>query len=306
MLDHYLAEVRRARTDNLIHGVHHAFENELAPAEFEHLARAIEASGVDVPPVCHAWIAHTRQLLQFGAADMRPFVRQPVAPGATLYAAAPGVPTHWRRTLVVAFAGDAHRLMLPIAAFLQYLDPARHELLLLFDGSRSMFLRGIAAVGPDFGSMLAWIEAQRRARAAARTIALGTSAGGLAAVWTALALGLDRAVSIGGTTPVEVAERHQTLDLDLSGFDDAIRRWGGRGPEVAYVHGEQCERDRRKGESLVARLPVTLVPVPRFAQHNVIFETLRRGTLAALIDLLLGERSVAEAMRDPARQGWAA
>lgn len=304
MLDFYLAEVRRARTDNLIHGVHHAFENELAPAEFEHLAHAIESSGVDLPPVCRAWIDHTRRLLQFGASGMRPFVRQPVAPGATLYTAPPGPHGDGRKTLVVAFAGDAHRLMVPIAGFLQYLDPARCELLLLFDGSRSMFMRGIPGVASGFESMLAWIEHFRRARATTRTIALGTSAGGLAAVWTALALGLDRAVSIGGTSPVEVAERHQTLDLDISGFDDAIRRRAGALPEVAYLFGELCERDRRKGEALAGHLPVTLVPVPRFAHHNVIFEAMRRGTLAALLDLFLGERRVAEAMRDPAGQAW--
>jgi len=306
MLEFYLAEIRRARTDNLIHGVHHALENELAPAEFEYLARAIETSGVDVPPVCHAWIDHTRRLLQFGATGMRPFVRQPVAPGAMLYLAPPGMETHERRTLVVAFAGDAHRLMIPIAGFLQYLDPARYELLLLFDGTRSMFMRGLSGVAPDVGSMLAWIEDLRRARAAPRTIALGTSAGGLAAVWTAVALGLDRAVSIGGTSPAEVAERHQTLDLDISGFDDAIRRRAGALPEVAYLFGELWENDRRKGESLAGHLPVTMVPVPHSAQHNVIFDAMRRGTLPALLELLLGERNVAEAMRDPAVRGWAA
>ena len=205
----------------------------------------------------------------------------------------------------MAFAGDAHRLMLPIAAFLQYLDPARHELLLLFDGSRSLFLRGIPRVAPDFGSMLAWIEQRVPRAAAARTIALGTSAGGFAAVWTAIALGLDRVVSVGGTTPEEVAERHQTIDLDISGFDDAIRRRAGRLPEVAYVYGEQCERDRRKCDELATRLPVTLVSVPRTAEHNVVFETLRRRTLASLVEMLFGERRVEEAMRDPAGQAWA-
>jgi hypothetical protein len=305
MLDFYLAEVRRARTDNMIQAVHHTLENELAPAEFEQLARDIEASGIDLPPVCHAWIDRMRRMLRVGAKQVRMFVRQPLVPGATYYTAAPGTETQPRRTLVVAFAGDAHRLMSPIAAFLQHLDPARYEMLLLFDASRSMFLRGIPGIAPDFGSMLAWIDEQRRARGMPRTIALGTSAGGLAAVWTALALGLDRAVSIGGTTPVEVVERYQTLDVDISGFDEVIRRRAGAGPEVAYVYGELCDRDRGKAEELAARLPVTLVPLPRLALHNVIFETLRRRTLAALIELVFGERSVAEAMRDPACQAWA-
>lgn len=304
MLDFYLAEVARARTDNLIQGVHFALENEITPLEFEHLAHEVEKAGVALPPVCRSWFVQTRHLLRFGTTGIRPFVRQPCSPGATFYLAPADLPAGTARTLIVAFAGDAHRLMIPIAGFLQRCDPARHELLLLFDPSRSMFLRGIPGIAPDFASLVAWIERQRVARAAARTVALGASSGGLAAVWAALELGLPRAVSIGGTIPEQVALRHHTQGLDVSGFDDAIHRRAGNLPEIAYVYGEQCDRDRVKGVTLAGRLPVTMVPVPRFAQHNVIFETLRRGSLAALIELVVGERRVAEAMLDPADQGW--
>jgi len=306
MLDFYLAEIARARTDNLIQGVHFALENEITALEFEQLAHDVEKSGVVLPPVCRSWFVQTRHLLHFGVSGIRPFVRQPCGPGATLYLAPAGMPTEPGRTLVVAFAGDAHRLMIPIAGFLQRCDPARHELLLLFDPSRSMFMRGIPGIAPDFASLVAWIRGQCEARAAARTVTFGASSGGLAAVWAALELGLDRGVSIGGTVPEQIALRHQTQDLDVSGFDDAVRRRIGRLPEIAFVYGEQCERDRLKGVALASRLPVTMVPVPRFGQHNVIFEALRRGSLAALIELVVGERRVAEAMLDPASQGWSA
>jgi hypothetical protein len=306
MLEFYLAEVARAKSDNLIQGVHFALENELTPAEFERLALDVESAGVALPAVCRAWIAQTRHLLRFGTSGFRPFVRRPCGPGATLYTAPDGMPVDPGRTFIVAFAGDAHRLMIPIAAFLQHCDPARHELLLLFDPSRSLFLRGIPGIAPDFAALMTWIRGHIEARAAARTVAFGASAGGLAAVWAALDLGLDRAVSIGGTSTEQVVERHQTQGLDISGFDDAIRRRAGTLPEVAYVYGDRCERDRLKGVALGSRLPVTMVPMPRFGQHNVIFEALRRGSLAALIDLVVGERRVAEAMLDPAGQGWAA
>lgn len=293
MLDLYRDQVARAGSDNMIRQVHLAFENELAPAELEWLAAGIEASGAGLPRLCHEWGAGMRALMRAGTPRIHPFVRQPVGHGAALYAAPGGPQERGRRTLLVAFAGDARRLMLPISLFLQHCDPERHEVLLLFDLSQSFFLRGMAGIAPDLGALQRWIDGQVRARAAARTIVVGCSAGGLAAVWTAVALGYPRVVSFGGTTPGEVAERHHTQDLDVSGFAEAIRLAAGALPEVAYVYGDACERDRLKGQALAACLPVTAIPVPACDRHNVLWELLRRRELAGWLDRLLGEPPVA-------------
>jgi hypothetical protein len=56
-------------------------------------------------------------------------------------------------------------------------------------------------LGDDFPTSIARLRDLCAPSRFGRAISFGTSAGGLATVWAAVALGLTRAVSVGGVTP---------------------------------------------------------------------------------------------------------
>ena len=284
MLDWYVAEIMRRQTANLINQLHIMLENMLAPAEVCALVDESRERGTSLPAPAAHWLGRMDTLLRGGGQTVQPYDRRMINKSAAVYAA-PGVEAERSgRMFVVAFTGDVHRLMMPIALFLQQCPADRYEFLVLSDFRRSLYLRGIAGLGSDFPETLEHVRTLIPAPSDGRVVSLGTSAGGLAAIWTAVELGLPRAVSVGGVTPDDVGERVQTQGMSARGFDDAIRRNAGRLPEVLLVSGEQNERDNRKALSMAGRMPATLVSVPDCANHNVLHALWSRGELGPFLD----------------------
>lgn len=287
MLDWYVAEIMRRRTANLINQLHIALENMLAPGEVCALVDESRERGTNLPAPAAHWLGRMDTLLRGGGQAVQPYDRRTINKSAAVYAAPGTEAERSDRTVVIAFTGDAHRLMLPIALFLQQCPADRYEVLLLNDLRRSLYLRGIEGFGSDFPETLERIRTLVPAPSNGRIVSFGTSAGGLAAIWAAIGLGLARAVSVGGVTPDEIGERVQTQGLSASGFDEAIRGNAGRLPEVLLVAGEQNERDGRKALSMAGRVPATLISVPDCANHNVLHVLWSRGELGPFLERVL-------------------
>jgi hypothetical protein len=214
-----------------------------------------------VPEGVKRWLDLTDSLLRPRGQRVEPYERHALAEGATMYAA-PGTPDERAsRTLVVAFCGDAQRLMMPIALFLQQLPAAKHELMLLVDRTRRFYLGGVAGLGDGLPATIRRIGELAAPAKPRRTVAFGTSAGGLAALWTAVELGMTRGVSVGGISTESVPERVHTQHFDTRGFDDAVRRCVAL-PDIVLVSGERNVRDTEKALSMAARLPARHVVVP--------------------------------------------
>lgn len=288
MVDAYLAELARCTTANQLARFHITIENAYAPAEIGALIDGLRRRRAAVPEGVVQWMAVTEAMLLRDRPRYEPYVRHAVAAGATIYAAPGTDDERAARTLVVAFSGDANRLMMPIALFLQHLPAASHEVLLLVDRTRRFYLGGAAGVGDDMPSMVRGIERVARPTRFRRAVSFGTSAGGLAALWTGIALGFPRAVSVGGAVVEAVDERVQTQHFDIGAFD-ALVRSAPTLPDIVLVSGESNERDTRKALMTAARLTARHVVVPGARKHNVLYEVWQRGDrldalLAELID----------------------
>jgi len=209
-----------------------------------------------------------------------------------MYAAAGTPEARARRTFVIAFTGIADRLMMPLATFLQHCPSDAHEFLVLFDRTRRLYLEGIAGLGDDLPASFDALRARIASPGYRRTVAIGTSGGGLAAVWAGVELGLHRAVSVGGPFPGDLVMNERAHDIDTSGFDEAIRRRAGRLPEVVYVAGEHASRDVWKGVAMKRHLPTTLLVIPGCDNHNTLHFLRRQGALETFLARMFGEDPV--------------
>jgi hypothetical protein len=289
MIDAYLEEVRACTTINLVNRIHIRLENRLNPAEMCAIIDGLSGGNVSLPAPAANWLARTDRQLRGNGRPLQGYVRHELSERAVLHAAPGGEEARAGRTLVIAFTGDARRLMMPLALFLQHCPADRYEFLVLYDRKRAFYLGGVEGLGEDLPSTIDAIAARVDPRRYRRAVSFGTSAGGLAALWTGVALGLDRAVSVGGTTSENAAEREQTETVDTSGFEEAIRRRAGKLPEVVLVSGAENERDVAKAQAMLARLPATTILVPGCADHNVLYKVWERGGLDELLERLLGE-----------------
>ena len=286
MVDAYLAKLALCTTPNQFNRLHIALESLLAPAEICALIDGVRERSLAVPPASVYWLGQMDTLLRGDGRRVQGYVRHAIAEGASAYAAPGDDRARMGRTLVLAFTGDAGRLMMPISLFLQHCPADRYEFVLLTDQTRCFFLKGVTGLGDDFPTSIARLRDLCAPSRFGRAISFGTSAGGLATVWAAVALGLTRAVSVGGVTPTEVAERDRTQHMSTEGFDEAIQR-ATRLPEVLLVAGERHERDQGKALTMSALLPSTTITVPGAANHNVLFDVWKAGGLDDLLDRLL-------------------
>lgn len=289
VLDAYLADLARCATVNQFNRLHILLENVLAPGEVTALIDGVRERSLTVPQPAAHWLARLDTLLRANGRRVQPYERHALAEGATAYAAPGTTAERAARTLVIAFTGDANRLMMPIALLLQHCPAERHEFVVLVDRQRSLYLNGVAGLGTDLPSTIARLAEVAAPTRYRRAVSFGTSAGGLAAVWTGVALGLARAVSVGGVTPAQVSERVQTQHLRTEAFDEVVRQNVARLPEVLLVAGERNVRDNEKALAMTALLPAATITVPGSTHHNVLYDIWNRGELDAFLERLLGE-----------------
>ena len=286
VLDKFLEQVGRCTTVNQFNRLRIGIENVFAPAEICALIDGVRERKAEVPEYCARWLANSDESMRGGGRPVQPYVRHSIAPEATIYAA-PGTPAERAsRTLVVAYTSDADRLFMPISVFLQHVHAATHEVLLLVDLSRCFYLGGVRGLGQDLPSTIRRIDALAAPSRFRRAVAFGCSAGGLAAIWTAIELNFPRAVSVGGIVPESVAGRVQTQQLDTSGLDDAIRR-RFKLPEILLVRGELNKYDTKKALQMADRLPAKHVTVQGAADHNVLYEVWKGGRLGPFLAELI-------------------
>ncbi|MBK6394475.1 MAG: hypothetical protein IPF73_07140 [Betaproteobacteria bacterium] len=142
MLDWSSAEPERCKTANLINRLHITLENIFAPVELCALIDESRERGLDLPPPAAHWLGGVDTLLRGGGPTVQPFERRMINKSAAVYAAPGTEAERSGRTVVVAFTGDAHRLMMPISLLLQQCPADRYEFLMVFDPRRSLYLRG--------------------------------------------------------------------------------------------------------------------------------------------------------------------
>jgi hypothetical protein len=177
------------------------------------------------------------------------------------------------KNLLIAFADDARRLMLPIPVFLQYVDCRLWNVVVLKRGIQS-HLHGLDGVSTDFGGVIRYVENALSPSQYRRVITLGTSGGGFPAIWAAMLMRASRGISICGCPPKSILPslegRRASYDIDL-----------------CYVYGDAQERDRRSAFSLYKLFGGRLYPIPDAGDHVLLYHLMMRRELGEFLNNML-------------------
>jgi hypothetical protein len=279
MLDHgsldYAALSSRCRTKNEFRRLHIDLENTLAPTELREIKKFIDTQDADAPG--HGWVGELQKLSPELFEVPQAYQRRSLTSRATLYQDPASDVAE--RGLLVAFSGDARRLMLPVCVFLQLIDSRRWDVLVLRKNGKTSFLRGLEGVSSSLPGLIRYVQRAVAATRYRRTITLGTSGGGSAAIMAALLMEADRGVSICGSA------------LKLRGgiwlrhrIALGQRKAAAAGRELWYIYGSDCARDLQAARALLDRYGGELYPIPGADEHNVFRWLLERGQLAAFLD----------------------
>ncbi|MEC9343928.1 MAG: hypothetical protein VYD64_08780 [Pseudomonadota bacterium] len=167
------------------------------------------------------------------------------------------------KTLVVGFTGRSHWLMLPTYKVLKALGAQGHDLLLLRDPQDRFYQDGIPGHGGNpvdtAAALAAWIGREGYGD----TIAIGTSAGHLMALFTTLHNGWRHAMLVGGTDPSYCPVFDELFATMVQ--DDAV--------SMHHCFAADHARNRRSAQVLADRFGQTrLFPYPGATRHNLLEE----------------------------------
>ena len=187
------------------------------------------------------------------------------------------------RSLIVGFAGNHMRLMLPTHSILSHLGP-RYDLLLLCDVNRHHFSHGIPGLGDDIGELSEWIRSTTATWNYESFVVLGTSAGGLAAIACAYVLKCRRAVVLGADAP----SSHPALTTFIQDKIDQANKFHALHPMIVVGHNDLNDRDRKAATEITTRLPRHhRRTLDGGGAHNVLQPALQNGQLQVLLSELL-------------------
>jgi hypothetical protein len=264
----YFRLAATCESHNSFNRLHIEIETVATPQEIAALAKP--GAGRKLPRETRLWLERLGKLSPDLIEAPRPHGRRMLGPHVTLYGDA-SLPSA-EKSLMVAFAGRARRLMIPVPAFLQFIDPAKWDIVLVNRGPDSPYLQGQAT--PEVGRILALVEAAVDLSAYRRVAALGTSGGGFPAVWAALLAGAERGVSICGAASPPLPA--------------AVPRADGKAPDLCFVYGSDSAADRDAAQALRAAYGGRLRTIEGAEKHNVIEYMIRQGRFAAFLDEVLG------------------
>ena len=252
------------RTTNQFNRLHIDLECVLTPAEIAEIS-----TQANPLPQTLEWVrtleALSPELLSRPAA----FRRRPISDALTVYENEGTGPAE---SVLVAFPGDARRLMLPLAIFQQALDPAAWTVLVVKKPKGESLVQGIEGIAPDFPGLVRIIEETIDPGRYRNVVTLGTSGGGFSAAWAGTLLHARKAISVCGAPPegYSVGGAHRGNEVD-----------------IVHVFGEGAQRDSECAEAARRVLGGTLHPVAEIAGHNVFLPLAVAGRFHSFLAELL-------------------
>jgi hypothetical protein len=279
----YRKRIARCRTENQRNFVHIALENFMTPLEVHYFHAAFASDAPESP--ARRWIASVEALTPAQRHKSADFERRGLIKGATLYTADALSPRE--KTLVLAFGGQFHRLLVPTPSLLASLDARHFDVVLLRDFSRRYFATGIRGLGEDFFTAVAELARQVVPSAYRSSVALGTSAGGLPALLAAMQLRLDRGIFVGGIDFAHFAHRLSEWGVDARPYADLLASRPQPFPELLLVYCVGNPIDARSAIALHSQVPSHLLGLRNCNDHNVFRTKLMRGQLPSFLSKLL-------------------
>jgi hypothetical protein len=274
----YLPLALECRTQNQFNRLHIHLENILAPPEFVRLADL--ARREQLPEQSCNWLKKIAGLSPGLFDQPQAFSRRALSENVLFYQdrerEAAG------KSLLVGFAGDARRLMLPIAVFLQCFDAHAWDVVLLRKGPNKWpYSKGVEGVSRHLPAALNYVKTSIAAGQYRRIVTLGMSGGGFYAILAAILLDGARGVSIGGALPKTALGFRLRWQLAFH------RAFAEREPEFKFVYSADHDRDRRAATAMQSAFGGIPCPVAGVADHNPLAPLLARGALAEFLNELL-------------------
>ncbi|CAH0252703.1 hypothetical protein [Roseomonas sp. CECT 9278] len=277
-----VAELARCATTADRYRLQIEAENELSPAEID----ALHARAAGLPDASRDWVDKLAAMCRRIRDPIQPFRRRALAPEVSFFegSAPPGAP----RALVVAFAGVAKRMMLPLGPFLQGLPADRCDVLVLRDPDRLAFLAGLPGYAADLPALAARIATDLPMARYSGAACIGASSGGAAALAFGPLIGAGVAVSLGGLHPRGMPLRHAATPIDRYVFDALRAGTPKAATRLVCAHGEDFLRDCVRSRLLAMTVPGSEVLVVRgVALHGVVAGLFQRNALARFLEEVL-------------------
>jgi hypothetical protein len=307
MIAGYRRAARRCRSANQVNALHIALENRMTPAELvalraaqgpwfplrtllqrarHMLAQASRRGDAKMSPAAlrDRWLRKLLVLYERSPeAQPQPYRRHKLSRHLRLYSA--GGARH-DKTLLICFVGSSQRPFIPVPVFLQHLDARRHDVLMVGYPRGKGLRQGLPELGSTLEETIDKLRGMVDLGTYRRCVALGTSGGGTPALLTALRLGLDGALSVGGGSPTD-PRWSAALGEDVG---DLARRYVQAAtilPRVVLAYGVDAPKDVPAAQAFAQCLPVELRPVSdgrRTAPHNVFHLLLQRRQLRGFLE----------------------
>lgn len=205
------------------------------------------------------------------------------------------------QNVVIVFTGLADVAMVPLEVTDTYLAMQNTTAIYLKDMHRLLYCRGIRSLGDDFETGVAALQSLLSALGTYKSLTvIGTSGGGQGALNFGIALNADRILcfstttntttaflnSIGDTRGKTVVRRLNTLaPAPLLDIRSRLMASGFNG-RIDLIYGADDEIDRKHAENLKGIGNTALHPIPDYAAHPSLMETIARN---ALPDVLRGD-----------------
>jgi hypothetical protein len=179
-----------------------------------------------------------------------------------------------KKDLLIAFTGNARRLMMPISVFLQFLDSRSWDVVVLKKCPRNSYLLGLEAIADDFLGLTKSLERKLSPRQYRRTLTLGVSGGGFAAALAAIMIGAARGICVSGGVP-------------RSGVTDWNPDVKDHGVDLRFVFAEQNPKDKDLAIAAAEFLGGRPHPIAGVRSHSVLAQLLEEKQLAKFLHEML-------------------
>jgi hypothetical protein len=191
----------------------------------------------------------TRAMHKAGKPSPEHYSRRTLVPGIRMFA---GEGPREHRTLVVGFPGNGGRLMMPLPIILQHLPAHSVDLVMVPDGVKANYRKGIPALAETVEEALFKLK-ELLPGGYERVVTLGTSSGGVPSLFAAAEFAADMALAVGAGHPDDerwVATRGLTKRQMI---EAAATRLGTC--RVTLAFGAQSPEDAVSADAITAIIP---------------------------------------------------
>ncbi|MDO9150516.1 MAG: non-ribosomal peptide synthetase [Methylotenera sp.] len=187
-----------------------------------------------------------------------------------------------KKVLIIGFSGRAMRLTTPTYQILNCFSPSLVDLILLRDAGRNHYKYGIPEIGSSPDAVSDWISAFLQESRYEKVVALGTSSGGLMALYAALKNKWNGVLVCG----CDRLSEHDAMASLLSNVNNQHN--ANLATKVICSFSEKNIRDREAAEQLDTVVKHAIMqPDARFKEHAILYELGKRNELKSYFQMNL-------------------